>query len=449
MAGGGSAKSVRIVTAFGPPACDTVRTMLPEGSVLDRAPSAHDLEGKSLEALRQTARQLERDGDWAAALMTYELVLLQTERADLEPDPRLFIKLGDLLVKTDCPGVAIGMFERAAARFAADGAHQSVIALGIKILRTDRRRQDVFVRFAKQLLEHGYVEAARLVLIDYAERAWARTALRTLRRLEQATTDETLRTLRRLIDGVEASLATNEMHGESVGPAAQRPATPQAYPDGAAASEKLDAPHDRAAVEAIRPRHRGLWSTIAKRPERTIEMVGVSSPWPRVMALVSGTAERLMRPDRALPGAVPVPPQQDGPTWLARFGSWFLGATRGAWSTLAPRLARGLTLRLPRWVPATLVVVTAGMLVAPPVYRIIRSDTPDPVPAEPIRTAAFTAPTPVIAETAPVHTGGGFLSVQDTAIAPLQWGAGIIEVPPMPAITTGMITYDSLTVTHQ
>jgi len=308
-----------------------------------------------------------------------------------------------------------------------------VIALGIKILRTDRHRQDVFIRFAKQLLEHGYVEEARLVLVDYAERAWARTALRTLKRLEHASADETQRTLRRLIEGVEASFATQEMRGESVGPALRQPANPPLYPDGAAASERLDQPHDVAAVEASRPRHRGGWSSV-RRPRG---LVGVSSAWPRALALGAGIADRLRQPHRTLPPAVPLP-HQDEPRRLA------VQRARDLWTALAARIAHTLATRLPRWVPAALVLVTAGLLLAPPVYRVLRSEASSAASTEAPQTVVFTLPTPTIVTSVPVHTGGGFLSIRDTVIAPLRWDGSLIDLPPTLAVSAALLTADSL-----
>ncbi|KPK02803.1 MAG: hypothetical protein AMS20_11600, partial [Gemmatimonas sp. SG8_28] len=133
--------------------------------------------------LKQHARDCEKRGDTAAALQTYEQILQHFERSEIEPEGPFYVKVGDLSLKSGQKEQALEMFERAAEQYARLGSEKSVIALCLKVLRTDATRADVYVRFARRLLRHGHVEQTRLVLVDYAERAKLRKTLTTLERL--------------------------------------------------------------------------------------------------------------------------------------------------------------------------------------------------------------------------------------------------------------------------
>jgi len=133
--------------------------------------------------LKQQARDREKRGDNAGALDVYERILQHFENSGVDPDGPLYVKIGDLSLKSGNKTLALDMFELAAERYARLGSEKSVIALCLKVLRTDPRRTDVYVRFARSLLQHGHVEQTRLVLTDYAERAKLRKTLTTLERL--------------------------------------------------------------------------------------------------------------------------------------------------------------------------------------------------------------------------------------------------------------------------
>ncbi|KPK08414.1 MAG: hypothetical protein AMS20_02095 [Gemmatimonas sp. SG8_28] len=122
----------------------------------------------NIAALKEQARALERRGDTAAALDVYERILAQLDTTSVEPEAPLFVKMGDLSLRTGRAAAAIEMFERAARRYAELGSHRSVIALCVKILRTDSSRTDTYFTFARVMLEHGQVEPARLVLLEQA-----------------------------------------------------------------------------------------------------------------------------------------------------------------------------------------------------------------------------------------------------------------------------------------
>jgi hypothetical protein len=154
----------------------------------------------NIAALKEQARALERRGDTAAALDVYERILAQLETTSVEPEAPLFVKMGDLSLRTGRAVAAIEMFERAARRYAELGSHRSVIALCVKIIRTDSSRTDTYFTFARVMLEHDQVEPARLVLLDYAERARMRKTLSKLRDLESAPDTKLKPMLERLLE---------------------------------------------------------------------------------------------------------------------------------------------------------------------------------------------------------------------------------------------------------
>ena len=135
-------------------------------------------------ALKEQARALEHAGEAAAALTIYDELLEELDRTGAVPDGALFVKIGDLSLKTGQRSRAVTLFERAAEQYASVGADKSVLALCLKILRTNPRRADVHLRFAKQLFVHGYTDATRRVLLDYAERTQLEKTRATLERLE-------------------------------------------------------------------------------------------------------------------------------------------------------------------------------------------------------------------------------------------------------------------------
>ena len=182
----------------------------------------------NIAALKEQARALERRGDTAAALDVYERILAQLDTTSVEPEAPLFVKMGDLSLRTGRAAAAIEMFERAARRYAELGSHRSVIALCVKILRTDSSRTDTYFTFARVMLEHDQVEPARLVLLDYAERARMRKTLSKLRDLESAP-DATLKPmLERLLEvadrciGSTPSAASPQAGATEIGSGAPR-----------------------------------------------------------------------------------------------------------------------------------------------------------------------------------------------------------------------------------
>lgn len=175
--------------------------------------------------LKQHARECEKQGNTAAALQTYEQLMQHFERSGIEPEGPFYVKVGDLSLKTGHQAKALEMFERAAEQYARLGSEKSVIALCLKILRTDSTRADVYVRFARALLRHGHVEQTRLVLVDYAERAKLRKTLATLERLGTHSEAELKTKLEKFFETVDRGAPQLTSSGER--PAASPPRAPQ------------------------------------------------------------------------------------------------------------------------------------------------------------------------------------------------------------------------------
>jgi hypothetical protein len=153
--------------------------------------------------LKQQARVLEQKGDTAGALEAFRRIIAQLVKSGIEPEGPLFVKAGDLTLKTGNRQGAVAMFERAAARYASMGSAKSVIALCLKILRTDPLQKDVHVRYARQLFGRGHVEPARLVLLDYAERSQLHKTHQTLGRLANRSVPEITVKLQEFFDTVD------------------------------------------------------------------------------------------------------------------------------------------------------------------------------------------------------------------------------------------------------
>jgi hypothetical protein len=134
--------------------------------------------------LKAQARALEQQGNAVEALETYHRILARLEGTPaIHRELPLYVKIGDLSLRTGNTAAAITMYERAGEHFATLGSAKSVIALCLKILRADPDRTDVYPKHARRMLQAGHAEATRVVLVDYAERAKLQKTLGTLRRL--------------------------------------------------------------------------------------------------------------------------------------------------------------------------------------------------------------------------------------------------------------------------
>jgi hypothetical protein len=168
--------------------------------------------------LKQQAAAHESQGELDLAIARYRQVLDHLEGTPrIKRELPIFAKVGDLLAKTGDSTSAIEMYGRAAEHYAQHGSAKSIAVLCLKVLRVDRKQTDVYLRFARLLLDHGHVDACRKVLIDYAERAkLAKTSAR----------------LRSLADRPDAEVAHHlEQLFEKAG-RRERPPAPEPEPPG-------------------------------------------------------------------------------------------------------------------------------------------------------------------------------------------------------------------------
>jgi hypothetical protein len=120
--------------------------------------------------LKEEARALEQKGRAADALALYRKALARLEGTqEIWRELPLYVKAGDLNLKLGDGKTAITMYERAAKRYAQYGSGKSVLALCAKILRVSPNRTQVYLAFARLMVERGHVAEAAKVLAGYAE----------------------------------------------------------------------------------------------------------------------------------------------------------------------------------------------------------------------------------------------------------------------------------------
>jgi hypothetical protein len=155
-------------------------------------------------ALKRKARALEQQGSAADALTVYQQILAEVDAVGgIRQELPLLVKIGDLLSKAGDLEGAIGMYERAAGEYALQGATQPVMSLCAKILRTDPQEAGAYLRLARRLLDAGFAEGTRQLLIDYAQRGNLERTREGLETLAGRPEDELKRVLDRAIFSAE------------------------------------------------------------------------------------------------------------------------------------------------------------------------------------------------------------------------------------------------------
>ena len=151
--------------------------------------------------LKQQARTLEQEGSVGEALAVYQQILSELDAiGGIRQELPLLIKIGDLQVKAGDVDGAVDMYERAAGEYATQGAAQPVMSLCVKIVRADPQAVGAYLRLARRLLEAGYTDGARSVLMDYAQRAKLDKTRQGLEILAGRAEDEVKRVLSKAID---------------------------------------------------------------------------------------------------------------------------------------------------------------------------------------------------------------------------------------------------------
>ena len=119
---------------------------------------------------REQARAFEQQGQLHKALAIYRHILTHVEGTPaLVKVLPVYVKMGDLLLKQNHREEAVTFYEKAAEQYAQQGSGQRVSALCAKIVRADQQRSGVDVQYARKLMEHGHLSAARDVLSHYAD----------------------------------------------------------------------------------------------------------------------------------------------------------------------------------------------------------------------------------------------------------------------------------------
>lgn len=179
-------------------------------------------------ALKQQARALEQQGNIAEALAHYRHILAELEAiGGVRQELPLLIKIGDLELKAGDVDGAVDMYERAALEYAAQGAAQPVMSLCMKMVRADPQAVSAYLRLARKLLESGFTDGARDVLMDYAQRAKLDKTREGLERLTGRPEEEVKRVLAKAIDVAEERAPKRKPRApKPPPPPPERPAAP-------------------------------------------------------------------------------------------------------------------------------------------------------------------------------------------------------------------------------
>ena len=158
----------------------------------------------SISELQKRAITFEQQGEDAKALAIYEHVL-----RFLDGNPALvkvlpwYVKVGDLHLKLSHPVEAVSAYNSAAEHYATQGSAQRVIALCDKMRQVHPERGEVYVQYARQLVDHGHPGSARDVLWKYAHGAGLKKMLEALDQLAGQQNAELRPKLEQLIASLE------------------------------------------------------------------------------------------------------------------------------------------------------------------------------------------------------------------------------------------------------
>jgi tetratricopeptide (TPR) repeat protein len=194
-----------------------------------------------LSELKAQAEALEAAGRHDQALRIYEHVLKHLEGTDaIEREFPLYVKAGDALAAVDRTAEALDRYRAAATRYAKQGSAEGIIELCTKIQAVDSTQSTVHFALAGALLDNGHAEAARLVLVDFAERTNRQKMAQGLGQLEGRAFDKVTVVLRKAIDtGL----------GRASAPAAPPPVA-ETPPEPPPAEETVEEPEDAAEPES-------------------------------------------------------------------------------------------------------------------------------------------------------------------------------------------------------
>jgi hypothetical protein len=275
--------------------------------------------------LKQQARAQEQQANLGQALETYRQILSEIEAiGGIRQELPVLIKIGDLYLKIGDVDQAVDSYERAAGEYAAQGAAQPVMSLCTKIIRADPQAVGAYLRLARRLLDSGFPDGAREVLIDYAQRGKLDKTREGLERLAGRADDEVKRVLARAIDVAEERIPRRTPRPKAPPPLPQPPPQPVAQEpvtlEPAGPTKRLTVPVGALDAE-LDP------NLLEMRPPepRPAEPSAPSPPPEVVPQQAFPTAEDLQAPllpeappPRAGPVAPPPPPPTPHPGWTSR-----------------------------------------------------------------------------------------------------------------------------------
>src|SRR5947199_918145 len=123
-----------------------------------------------LEKLKDKAKGLEARDPRGAIDAWLEVLKVQEEEGEPNPDLSVFNRVGDLYLKVKDPAQAADYYDRAVDKYAELGFHNNAIAMCNKVLRNAPGRQTTYLKLAKLYAAKGFVAEAKLHFVEYAER---------------------------------------------------------------------------------------------------------------------------------------------------------------------------------------------------------------------------------------------------------------------------------------
>src|SRR6266550_5364749 len=123
-----------------------------------------------LEKLKEKAKALEAKDPKSAIESWLEILQVQEEEGDPNPDLSVYNRIGDLYLKVKDPGQAADYYDRAVDRYAELGFHNNAIAMCNKVLRNAPARQTTYLKLAKLYASKGFLAEAKQHFVEYAER---------------------------------------------------------------------------------------------------------------------------------------------------------------------------------------------------------------------------------------------------------------------------------------
>src|SRR6266487_2048245 len=123
-----------------------------------------------LEKLKDKAKGLEAKDPRGAIEAWLEVLKIQEEEGEPNPDLSIFNRVGDLYLKVKDPAQAADYYDRAVDKYAELGFHNNAIAMCNKVLRNAPGRQTTYLKLAKLYAAKGFMAEAKQNFLEYAER---------------------------------------------------------------------------------------------------------------------------------------------------------------------------------------------------------------------------------------------------------------------------------------